>query len=172
MNQKPHNVFSQLEMFEKDIARLEGKILQLEDRITRLMEIERNHLIRIKNKEEVSDEFIMNGRTYLDLSPEKAWRLYKNPDFDFILIDVTAKDYADHARLPEAIHIPWEDFHERFMEINSHATPLFIISEDGTNSVLACEFLVKRGYFNCNNISGGYKFWKGYRLEKVEDQSA
>ncbi len=172
MNQRPQNVFSQLQSFEKDIARLEGKILELEDRITRLMEIERFHLIRVKNKEEVSDEFIMTGRTYLDLSPEKAWRLYKNPDFDFILIDVTSKDYEDHPRLPEAIHIPWEDFQDRFIEINSHATPLFIISEDGTNSVLACEFLVKRGYFNCNNVSGGYKYWKGYRLEKVEDQSA
>jgi rhodanese-related sulfurtransferase len=172
MNHKPSNVFSQLQSFERDIARLEGRILELETRIHKLLEIERNHLIRVKNKEEVSDDFIQNGRSYLDLSPEKAWRLYRNPDFDFILIDVTSREYEPHKRLPEAIHIPWEEFPERFLEITSRTTPLIIISEDGTNSVLACEFLVKRGYYNCNNVSGGYKYWKGFRLEKVEDQSA
>jgi rhodanese-related sulfurtransferase len=172
MNHKPTNVFGQLQNFERDISQLEGRILELETRIHKLLEIERNHLIRVKNKEEVSDEFILNGRTYLDLSPEKAWRLYRNPDFDFILVDVTSKDYQPQNRLPEALHIPWEEFPDRFLEISSRTTPLLIISEDGTNSVLACEFLVKRGYYNCNNVSGGYKYWKGFRLEKIEGQSA
>jgi rhodanese-related sulfurtransferase len=169
---KHTNVFSQLQSFEKEIGLLEGRILELETRIHKLLEIERNHMVRIKNGEEISDDFIQNGRTYLDLSPEKAFRLYRNPDFDFILIDVTAKDFEAQHRLPEALHIPWEDFSERFLEIQTRTTPLLIISEDGTNSVLACEYLVKRGYFNCNNISGGYKFWKGLRLEEVKGQSA
>ncbi|MBA2404723.1 MAG: rhodanese-like domain-containing protein [Bdellovibrionales bacterium] len=168
---KHTNVFSQLQTFEKEIGLLEGRILELETRIHKLLEIERNHLIRIKNGEEVSDDFIQNGRTYLDLSPEKAWRMYRNPDFDFILVDVTAKDF-EVKRLPEALHIPWEEFAEKFLDIQSRTTPLLIISEDGTNSVLACEFLVKRGFYNCNNISGGYKFWKGFRLEEVKGQSA
>jgi len=172
MNPKFTNVFSQIQAFEKEVARLEGRMLEMETRIHKLLEIERNHLIRIKNGEEVSDDFVQNGRSYLDLSPEKAWRLYRNPDFDFILIDVTAKDYKGHKRLPEALHLPWEDFAERFLEIHSHTTPLLIISEDGTNSVLACEYLVKRGFYNCNNVSGGYKFWKGYKLEEVNGQSA
>lgn len=168
MNRKPHNVFSQLDFFEKEVSRLEGRIFELENRMHKMLEIERNHLIRVKNGEEVPDEFVQNGRAYLDLSPDKAWRLYKNPDFDFILIDVTPSDYTGHKRLPEALHIPWEDFQDRFMEIHSRTTPLMIISEDGATSVLACEFLVKRGYYNCNNVSGGYKFWKGFRLEEAK----
>ena len=169
---KHTNVFSQLQTFEKEIGLLEGRILELETRINKLLEVERNHLIRIKNGEELPDDFILNGRAYLDLSPDKAWRMYRNPDFDFILVDVTAKDYEGHKRLPEALHIPWEEFAHRFLEIETRTTPLFIISEDGTNSILACEYLVKRGFYNCNNISGGYKFWKGFRLEEVKDQSA
>lgn len=172
MNQKPHNVFSQLDKFEREINRLEGRILELETRMHKMLDIERNHLIRIKNGEEISDDFVQNGRAYLDLSPEKAWKLYRNPDFDFILVDVTAKDFGAQNRLPEALHIPWDQFQERFIEIHSHTTPLMIISEDGTNSVLACEFLVKRGFYNCNNVSGGYKYWKGFRLEEVKGQSA
>ncbi len=172
MNLKHTNVFSQLQTFEKEIARLEGRILELETSINKLIEIERNHLIRLKNGEQLSDDFVQNGRAYLDLSPDKAFKMYRNPNFDFILIDVTSIDFEDTSRLPEAIHIPWEDFSDRFIEIQTKTTPLFIISEDGTTSVLACEFLVKHGYFNCNNISGGYKFWKGNRLEEVKGRSA
>ena len=172
MNLKHTNVFSQLQTFEKEIARLEGRILELETSINKLIEIERNHLIRLKNGEQLSDDFVQNGRAYLDLSPDKAFKMYRNPNFDFILIDVTSIDFEDTSRLPEAIHIPWEDFSVRFIEIQTKTTPLFIISEDGTTSVLACEFLVKHGYFNCNNISGGYKFWKGNRLEEVKGRSA
>ena len=98
--------------------------------------------------------------------------MYRNPNFDFILIDVTSIDFEDTSRFPEAIHITWEDFSDRFIEIQTKTTPLFIISEDGATSVLACEFLVKHGYYNCNNISGGYKFWKGSRLEEVKGRSA
>ena len=58
------------------------------------------------------------------------------------------------------------------MEIQARTTPILIISEDGTKSILACEFLVKRGFYNCNNISGGYKYWYGFRLKEVRDTPA
>lgn len=166
------NIFSQLQEFEKHIAQLEEKILVLEQRMEQEAQLTRNHLIRVKNHEEVSDDFIYYGRRYQDLTPEKAWKLYCNKDFDFIMVDVSAKDYEPIRKIPEALHIPWEEFPDRFYEISSKTTPILVISEDGTNSILACEFLVKRGYYNCNNISGGYKFWKGFQLRDVKDISA
>ena len=172
MNIKVHNIFAQLQKFEDHISTLEERILFLENRIEQLIQIERNHLIRVKNHEEVSDDFIQHGRKYHDLTPDRAWKLYNNRDYDFILLDVSAKDYKPQKRLPEALHIPWEEFHDRFHEINTLTTPILIISEDGTNSVLACDFMVKRGFFNCNNISGGYKAWKGFRLKEVDGVSA
>ena len=171
MSPKITSVIDQIRNFEKIVGLLESRILQLEKRIENLVNVERNHLIRIKNGEEITDDFIQNGRSYLDLSPDKAWRLYGNPDFDFILIDVSGQDFQI-SRLPEAIHIPWENFAERFMEIKSRTIPILIISEDGTHSVLACEFLVKHGFFNCNNISGGYRSWIGLKLEEIRGQSA
>jgi rhodanese-related sulfurtransferase len=172
MAQKHHNIFSQLQSFEEQIGRMEERVLELEQRIESLIQLERNHIIRVKNNEEISDDFISQGRKYQDLSPEKAWKFYNRKDFDFILIDVSAKDYKPAQSIPEAHHIPWEDFSDRFFEIQAKTTPILIISEDGTNSVLACEFLVKRGYFNCNNISGGYKHWKGFTLTNLNDRSA
>jgi rhodanese-related sulfurtransferase len=167
MAKKYHNLFAQIQAFEKHVEDLEGRIFLLEQKIEQMIEVERNHLIRVKNNEEVSDEFIQNGRKYQDLSPEKAWKLYCNKDFDFILIDVSDKEFTPEAKIPEAQHIPWEDFPERFYEITSRTTPILIISEDGTNSVLACEYLAKRGYYNCNNISGGYKHWVGLQVSKI-----
>jgi rhodanese-related sulfurtransferase len=167
MAKKYHNLFAQIQAFEKHVEDLEGRIFLLEQKIEQMIEVERNHLIRVKNNEEVSDEFIQNGRRYQDLSPEKAWKLYCNRDFDFILIDVSEKEFTPEAKIPEAQHIPWEDFPERFYEITSRTTPILIISEDGTNSVLACEYLAKRGYYNCNNISGGYKHWVGFQVSKI-----
>src|SRR5690606_38551054 len=112
-----------------------------------LNQVQRNHLIRVKNHEEVSDDFIYHGRKYQDLSPEKAWKLYNDKDYDFVLIDVSSKEYQPERKIPEAHHIPWEEFKERFFEITTKTTPILVISEDGTNSVLACEFLISRGYF-------------------------
>ncbi len=168
MKQKFTNIFAQLQEFEKQIQHLEEEMLRIEQHVEGLVQVQRNHLIRVKNHEQISDEFILHGRKYQDLSPERAWKLYSNKDFDFVLLDVSAADHAPQTPIPEAIHIPFEDLKNRFYEISNKTLPLLIISEDGTKSVLACEFFVKRGYFNCNNISGGYKFWKGNQLKDVK----
>jgi rhodanese-related sulfurtransferase len=168
---KGDNIFQQLQIFEQEINRLEAKVLDLETKLDHLIQVERNHIIRIKNKEQLPDDFISQGREYNDLSPDKAWKLYQDSDFDFIVLDVSSKDYQG-PKLEEAVSIPWEEFQERFMEIHSKTTPILMISEDGSNSVLACEFLAKRGFYNCNNVSGGYKFWRGFRLKSVKSESA
>lgn len=143
------------------IDTLESRILELELKLEQSLNLQRSHLIRVKNHEEISDDSILSGKMYQDLAPEKAKRLYQNPDFNFLLIDVSARDFKAPHNLPEAIKMPWEDFALHSLKIQSRSLPILIISEDGTNSILACHFLVKRGFYNCNNISGGYKFWKG-----------
>ncbi len=172
MKKLNENAFYLINRLSKEIESLEEKIFELEKKLDLALSVERNHLIRVKNKEDLSDDFLYNGRSYLDLTPEKAYRLYKNKDFDFILLDVSKADYKPEEKLPEAIHIPFEELEARFLEITQMTTPIIIISEDGVKSVLACEFLVKRGYFNCNNVSGGYKFWPGFRLKQVNERSA
>ncbi len=78
---------------------------------------------------------------------------------DFIILDVTKADYSPAARLKGIIKIPLEELASRYAEIQNKTTPILIISECGLRSIKACELLVKKGFFNVNNISGGYKFW-------------
>lgn len=172
MARKAAHIFEQLQIFEEEIDRLEGKILEMEQKFDRVIQMERNHLIRVKNQENISDEFIAQGKTYEDLTPEKAWKHYQDKNFNFILIDVSSPEFKPIRPIPEAIKMPWENFREAFLELQNRTTPIFVISEDGTKSVLACEFLAKRGFFNCSNISGGYKYWKGYRMIESDEESA
>lgn len=165
---RANNIFQQLQVFEAEINRLENRVMDLETKILEMIKLDRTHLIRVKNKEEISDDFIISGKTYQDLSPDKAWKLYQNMDFSFMLIDVSAFDFEPPHRLAEAIKMPWEDFSMRSLEIQSRSMPIFVISEDGVKSILACEFLVKRGFYNCSNLSGGYAYWKGFKLLKKE----
>lgn len=166
------NVFYLINSLSKEIEKLESKIFTLEQKLEKALSIERNHLLRVKNNEDLSDDFLFNGRPYHDLTPEKAYKLYKNKDFDFILLDVSSRSYEPQEKLPEAIHIPFEELEARFLEVTQMTTPILVISEDGVKSVLACEFLVKRGHFNCNNISGGYKYWPAFRMKAVNEKTA
>lgn len=170
-HKKPSNLFSQLNAFEAQIKNLEDKILNLEKRLQDEAQLQRSNLIRIKNKEHLTDQFIYKGYKYLDLSPSQAFSLYSDPEKDLIFVDVSSQDFKSRASIPELIHIPWEEFPSRFFEIKSKTTPIFIISEDGTKSILACKFLAKLGYYNCNNISGGHLFWPE-TSPKIVDKSS
>lgn len=144
---------SRLNNIEKNIARIDEK---LDFSIT----LQRNHLVRVKNGEEIDDSMILMGRPYNDITPQRAWSIYNNPNIDFFVLDVTSKNFKG-SRLDEAVHIPIEELHIRFSEIPSKTTPILVISENGLRSIQACELLVKKGFFNINNVSGGYEFWPG-----------
>lgn len=167
MATKATNIFSRIQEYEDQIASLEERLLKLEQKIEEFIRLDRSYIVRVKNHEELPDDFILSGRKYNDLSPEKAWKIYCNRDANFILIDVSAADFTPKQKIPEAIHIPWEEFQDKFYEVVHKTTPILIISEDGLTSIKACEFLSRKGFYNCNNISGGYKFWKGFQLSSI-----
>ena len=168
-----NNVFFVINKLVGRVAKLEYKISKLESELTRQIAIQRNHLVRVKNRGYLPDDFLQNGRTYLDLSPEKAWAMFKDPNQDFIFIDVSYSNFSPEGPRPdECIHLPLEEMEARFHEIPNRSTPIIIISENGLRSILACEYLNSQGYFNCNNVSGGWKFWLGHRLIEMKSKAS
>ena len=111
---------------------------------------------------------ILMGTPYNDINPKKAYEIWNNPDSDFILLDVTSTEFNSSKRIEGAIHIPFEELPQRYGEIQSKTTPILIISERGLKSIQASELLVKKGFFNINNVSGGYEFWIGKDRRKGE----
>ncbi len=153
-------IFQMLEFINSRLNNIEKNIARMDEKLDFSITLQRNHLVRIKNGEEIDDNMILMGRPYNDINPQKAWNIYNNPNIDFIVLDVTSKSFTG-TRLKEAIHVPLEELHIRFVEIPSKTIPVLVISENGLRSITACEMLVKKGFFNINNISGGYEFWPG-----------
>ncbi len=167
-------IFQMLEFINSRLNNIEKNISRMDEKLDFSITLQRNHLVRVKNGEEIDDNMILMGRPYNDINPQKAWSIYNNPNIDFFVLDVTAKSFQG-TRLQEAIHIPIEELHVRFVEIPSKTVPILVISENGLRSITACEILVKKGFFNINNISGGYDFWPGNNpneTKKDENTSA
>ncbi|MBK26447.1 MAG: hypothetical protein CME70_20780 [Halobacteriovorax sp.] len=160
------NILQTLEFINNRLSNIENNIARMEDKLDFSIQLQRNHLIRIKNGEEIDDNMVLMGRPYNDLNPSKAYSIYNNPDHDFILVDVSAVDYQGK-KIEGSIHIPLEELGRRYAEIQSRTLPVLIVSEQGLRSIQASEMLVKKGFFNINNVSGGLKFWPGFRLKEI-----
>jgi len=155
--------FQLLEFINTRLSNIEKNINRIDEKIDYSIALQRNHLIRIKNGEDLDDNMILMGRPYNDLDPQKAFEIFSNPDMDFLVLDVTSKEFTPQERIEGAIHIPLEDLNTRYAEIQNKTTPILILSEKGLRSIHACEMLVKKGFFNLNNVSGGFLLWPGFK---------
>lgn len=158
-------VFQMLEYINNRLANIEKNITRIDEKLEYSIALQRNHLIRIKNGEDIDDSMILMGRPYNDLTPQRAFEIFNNPNMDFIVLDVSDRNYSKHEKLAGSIHIPVEELAHKYAEIQNKTTPIMVISEDGLKSIQACEILIKRGYFNINNISGGHAFWPGHAVK-------
>ena len=152
--------FQMLEFINSRLNNIEKNISRIDEKLDFSITLQRNHLVRVKNGEEIDDSMILMGRPYNDITPQRAWSIYNNPNIDFFVLDVTSKGFKG-IRLDGAVHISLEELHIRFSEIPNKTVPILVISENGLRSIQACELLVKKGFFNINNVSGGYEFWPG-----------
>tara|TARA_Y100000296_G_C5168916_1_gene256231 strand:- start:538 stop:1053 length:516 start_codon:yes stop_codon:yes gene_type:complete len=150
-----------LEFINNRLTNIERNIQKLDEKVEYSLALQKNHLIRVKNGENLSDSVILESLPYNDLSPQRAYEIYSNRDLDFLLLDVTRLGFETNTKLEGKIHIPFEDLNMRYAEIPNKTTPILVISEVGLRSIMACELLVKKGFYNVNNISGGYRYWAG-----------
>ncbi|MBT5093532.1 MAG: rhodanese-like domain-containing protein [Halobacteriovoraceae bacterium] len=151
--------FQMLEYINNRLNNIEKNIANLDEKIEFSIQLQRNHLIRIKHGETVDDNMILMGQPYNDLSPKSSYSVYKNADMDYIIVDVSHEKSKPKVHIEGVIRIPLEELVTRYSELQTKTTPILIISEKGLRSIQACELLVKKGYFNINNVSGGYHFW-------------
>jgi rhodanese-related sulfurtransferase len=152
-------IFQKLEGIEDRIINIEKNISKLDEKMDFTISLLRNQLIKVKNNEELSDSNILYGRPYNELTPQQALKMYGNENASFIILDVSGSNFNPPIKLNGLIRIPLESLGARYSEVHSKTIPILVISEKGVRSIQACELLVKKGYFNVNNIAGGYQFW-------------
>ncbi|MBC75701.1 MAG: hypothetical protein CME64_06775 [Halobacteriovoraceae bacterium] len=160
-----NNIFSKLEKIEQRLDKMERRLERMDQQTKTAFQTIQAQMVRVKNGEKLPDDYLLNRRGYNDLSPEKAQRIFGEKNRDFILLDVSEKAFHRPQGFPEAIHLPLEELGIRHKELPNKTSSMMIISEDGTRSILACELLNKHGFYNLNNVSGGYKYWPQERKE-------
>ncbi|MBF0205620.1 MAG: hypothetical protein HQK53_01890 [Oligoflexia bacterium] len=153
------NLFRNFEELDLKIRDLSNKVARLEIHIEKKLAVQKTNLIRIKNKEEITESFIFSGLVYNDLSPTLAYKIYQDRSKNFILVDVSKIDFIPPLELQGALRIPLEELEKKYQLIQSKTVPILFISENGIRSILACEIMAYNGYYNTNNISGGYSSW-------------
>ncbi|MBT3983414.1 MAG: rhodanese-like domain-containing protein [Bacteriovoracaceae bacterium] len=162
------NIKRFLAMIDQRLSRLESNIVRLEEKLDQSLAIQRNHLIRIKHGEDLSDDMILFGKPYNELSPAKAYEIYGNDHLDFLVLDVSTDP---ESKIESSLHIPYLELERRYMEIPSKTIPLLVISKSGLNSILACELLITKGYLNLNHVSGGHQYWPGHTAQRETQAS-
>ncbi|MBF0300060.1 MAG: rhodanese-like domain-containing protein [Oligoflexia bacterium] len=163
------NIFRLFELIDIKISDLEKKISQIEERFEVELSVQRDHLLRVKNGEKISSQFISEGLAYSEFTAESAYKIYQDGRYNFIIIDVSIIDFVPPTKIDGVLHIPLEDLNDRYKEFANKLIPMFFISEDGTRSILAVEQMNKLGFFNVNNISGGHQFWPGHHNEHIDN---
>ncbi len=151
--------FQLLDKINHRLDLLERADNEINRKIDYLNNLNKTFLLRIKNHENFNDEMIIFNRVYNDLTPDKAYAFCQNQDKAFVFIDVSDKDMVAPDYIEGLIHIPLNELESKIANHASANLPILVISNDGTKSILACEKLVKIGYFNISNVSGGYTYW-------------
>ncbi len=151
----------------RKLKNLEHKVFELEKQLIFFQSIINTNLIRIKNNQYISDQYILNMNPYIDISAYNAYELFLDENAQYWIIDVESKDYKRPVNLNSVIKIPLEDLEKSLDKIPSKTAPIYIISKDGIKSINACETLVKNHFYNCCNISGGYEKWPDIKVEGI-----
>lgn len=166
MNAKK-NIFKNIDLLNQKIDSLSEEVVNLKNQIKTKDELFKTYFSRLASNEAISFESIDFEMGYLDFSPTEAFEKYSKDDYNFVLLDVSEKNFMPISLIEESLMIELEFLEMRANEITSKSTPIYVISEDGTRSILACELLYRLGFKNINNISGGHKFWPGHKQLKI-----
>jgi len=90
-----------------------------------------------------------------------------NQSSEYRVIDVRSYTEFDQAHIPDSVNIHAGYFEKYINEINPDEK-LVIYCTSGDRSAIAASFLLKKGYKNVFNLSGGINAWvqAGYKIEK------
>lgn len=158
-------IFENIRKIQSDYTELKKNIANLQEETKLNRNLQQIYALRLLRKLPLNYDMIIQGVGYADLSPKEAYKLYLDENLLFNFIDVSDQSYLPVKKIEHSIHIPFEHLESRFSEMTPKSKIIFVISEDGTKSILASEFFIRKGYLLVNNISGGHQYWPGHKTE-------
>ena len=102
---------------------------------------------------------------YRSLTPDEVAATIARNDEVFIVDIREPRDFlAGH--IPHAIHLPADDFADRFSRELSPDDPVILVCEKGANSIAAAQFLRAQGFTNLATMTDGMRAWTGPLVRK------
>ncbi|MBV2234258.1 MAG: rhodanese-like domain-containing protein [Sterolibacterium sp.] len=93
------------------------------------------------------------------LSPQAATLLMNRAGA--VVIDVSSSAEWSAGHIPEARHIPLDQFDKHLPELEKHKSkPLIVSCQSGVRSGGACGKLKKQGFEQVYNLAGGMAAWR------------
>jgi phage shock protein E len=101
----------------------------------------------------------------LDVDVQTAAALREQPDV--VILDVREQDEWDAGHIPGAVFMPMGEVPARLSEIPTDKT-VIVQCRSGNRSSQVTDFLVKQGFTNVHNMTGGINAWQsaGLPVEK------
>jgi rhodanese-related sulfurtransferase len=96
-----------------------------------------------------------------DVDVQMAAALREQPDV--MILDVREQDEWDAGHIPGAVFMPMGEVPNRLSEIPADKT-VIVQCRSGNRSSQVADFLVKQGFTNVHNMSGGINAWQGAGL--------
>ena len=99
---------------------------------------------------------------YASVTPEQAVRLINDGAF---VLDVRSIDEFRTGNLSGAKNISVADLAQKLETLAAHKEgPTLVYCESGMRSARACGMLLKAGFSNISNLSGGISSWRSANL--------
>jgi rhodanese-related sulfurtransferase len=99
---------------------------------------------------------------FVGIQPNDAVKLMNDGAF---IIDVRSIDEFRSGHLSNAKNIPLSDLMQKIDNLSTHKEgPTLIYCESGMRSSRACGQLVKAGFTNLHNLTGGLTAWRSANL--------
>lgn len=146
-------------------ARTEARRLANEtaDELEQKLRVLRQTLCAMRAGAPLTDEMILSGQTYFDVSPEDGKRMVEQGGVR--IVDVRTAQEVASGIIPGAVHIPVDQLEDRLGELPKDGKKTLVYCAGGGRSAAACEFLSGQGYANLHNLNGGIGSYTG-RVER------
>jgi len=160
MNDLLLDLKDKIELLLQKTSKIESNIARLDDKIDDQNRLLRSHLVQVKRGQPLRDSTILNGLVYEEISAREAYIRWQHDNGEILLVDVTSSEHSSLIiKDSHFCHLPFNKIEQGPLNISSHYTTLFIISADGIESILACQYIAKFCSQQITHIAGGYSYW-------------
>jgi hydroxyacylglutathione hydrolase len=123
------------------------------------VEVLKKQLAQIARGEKVSEDMILEGRTWRDANTKEGVALVASGNVR--IVDVRTRKEMAAGIIPGALLIPIDELEARVKEIPRDGQTILVYCASGARSAAACEYLSREGYDGLLNLQSGFLAWNG-----------